>query len=282
MPRPVRIVEYRAGEGDQVGIAILQRRFRLLRVGDQPHANHRDGYLLANIAGERQLVSRPNGDRLLRRQTAAGDVNIVTAQRFQLLAKLNGLLAVPAAFDPVGCRQPDAHRHGVAHCLADRLKDFQRIAHSVLQRTAVLVAALVAERREKLVQQIAVGGVQFNQLKAQPLGAQRAGDEGRFDARQIGMAQFSGSAIAIVKRHGGRGDGLPATIVERQLMASLPRGGAGCLASGMTQLDPQTDRRPGPNIFDYAAQGVFGFIIPQPQIPRRDTPRRLYRRGFQN
>ena len=209
-------------------------------------------------------------------------MNIVTAQRFQLLAKLNGLLAVPAAFDPVGSRQPDAHRHGVAHCLADRLKDFQRIAHSVLQRTAVLVAALVAERREKLVQQIAVGGVQFNQLKAQPLGAQRAGDEGRFDARQIGMAQFSGSAIAIVKRHGGRGDGLPATIVERQLMASLPRGGAGCLASGMTQLDPQTDRRPGPNIFDYAAQGVFGFIIPQPQIPRRDTPRRLYRRGFQN
>ncbi|MEN1701068.1 hypothetical protein MJ585_14510 [Klebsiella pneumoniae] len=49
----------------------------------------------------------------------------------------------------------------------------------------------------------------------------------------------------------------------------------------MTQLDPQTDRRPGPNIFDYAAQGVFGFIIPQPQIPRGDTPRRLYRRGFQ-
>ncbi|WP_259468546.1 hypothetical protein, partial [Klebsiella pneumoniae] len=31
-------------------------------------------------------------------------------------------------------------------------------------------------------------------------------------------------------------------------MASLPRGGAGCFASGMTQLDPQTDRRPGPNI----------------------------------
>ncbi len=76
------------------------------------------------------------------------------------------------------------------------------------------------------MQQIAVGGVQFNQLKAQPLGAQRAGDEGRFDARQIGMAQFSGGAIAIVKRHGGRGDGLPATIVERQLMASPCRGAA--------------------------------------------------------
>ncbi len=43
------------------------------------------------------------------------------------------------------------------------------------------------------MQQIAVGGVQFNQLKAQPLGAQRAGDEGRFDPRQIGMAQFSGA-----------------------------------------------------------------------------------------
>lgn len=40
----------------------------------------------------------------------------------------------------------------------------------------------------------------------------------------------------------------------------------------MTQLDPQTDRRPGPNIFDYAAQGVFGFIIPQPQIPGEIRP----------
>ncbi len=99
VPRPVRIVEYRAGEGDQVGIAFFQRHFRLLRVGDQPHANHRDSYLLANIAGERQLIPRPNGDRLLGRQTAAGDVNIVAAQRFQLLAKLNGLFAVPAAFD---------------------------------------------------------------------------------------------------------------------------------------------------------------------------------------
>ena len=146
MPWPVRIVEHGAGEGDQVGIAILQRRFRLLRVGDQPYANHRDGYLLANVAGERQLVARPDGDGLQRRQTGAGDMDIVAAQRFQLLAELNGLLAVPAAFNPVGRRQPDAHRHGVAHRLADCLKHFQRIAHSVFQRTAILVTALIAER----------------------------------------------------------------------------------------------------------------------------------------
>ncbi|UMX91197.1 hypothetical protein MJ579_14990 [Klebsiella pneumoniae] len=52
----VRIVEYRAGEGDQVGIAILQRRFRLLRVGDRPPSA---GWLLPGeyVAGERQLVS---------------------------------------------------------------------------------------------------------------------------------------------------------------------------------------------------------------------------------
>ncbi|VTO23675.1 putative cell envelope integrity inner membrane protein TolA [Klebsiella variicola] len=31
VPRPVRIVEYARARGDQVGIAILQRRFRLLR-----------------------------------------------------------------------------------------------------------------------------------------------------------------------------------------------------------------------------------------------------------
>ena len=209
-------------------------------------------------------------------------MNIVAAQRFQLLAKLNGLLAVPAAFDPVGSRQPDAHRHGVAHRLADRVKHFQRIAQTVFQRTAVLITALIAERREKLVQQIAVGGVQFNQLKAQTLGAQRAGDKRRFDARHIGMAQLSGGAVAIVKRHGGGGNGLPATLIKGQLMTTLPRGRAGGFASGVPQLDPQADRRPGPNILYHRAQRVFGFIIPQTQIPRRDTSRWFYRRGFQN
>lgn len=132
------------------------------------------------------------------------------------------------------------------------------------------------------MQQIAVGGVQFNQLKAQTLGAQRAGDKRRFDARHIGMAQLSGGAVAIVKRHGGGGNGLPATLIKDQLMTTLPRGRAGGFASGVPQLDPQADRRPGPNILYHRAQRVFGFIIPQTQIPRRDTSRWFYRRGFQN
>ncbi len=111
-------------------------------------------------------------------------------------------------------------------CLADRLKDFQRIAHSVLQRTAVLVAALVAERREKLVQQIAVGGVQFNQLKAQPLARSALATKAALMRARSAWLSSAGRAIAIVKRHGGRGDGLPATIVERQLMASPCHGAA--------------------------------------------------------
>lgn len=87
-----------------------------------------------------------------------------------------------------------------------------------------------------------MSGVQLNQLKAQALGAQRAGDKGRFDACQIGMAQLGRGAVAVVKRHRGGGDGLPAALVERQLMATLPGGRAGGLAPGMPQLDPQTDR----------------------------------------
>lgn len=95
--------------------------------------------------------------------------------------------------------------------------------------TAVLVAALVMTER-KLVQQIAVGGISSISSKPAAGRATRAGDEGRFDARAISAWLSSAGRDRRRRNATAEGaDGLPATIVKRQLllMASC-QGGAGC------------------------------------------------------
>ncbi len=49
---------------------------------------------------------------------------------------------------------------------AHRLEHLEREAHAVLQRAAILVVALVGERREELVQQVAMRRVQLDRLRA--------------------------------------------------------------------------------------------------------------------
>ena len=49
---------------------------------------------------------------------------------------------------------------------AHRVDDFEGEAHAVLAAAAVLVGALVGERREELVDQVAVGAVDFDDVEA--------------------------------------------------------------------------------------------------------------------
>ena len=42
VPGPARVLEDRAGDGDQVGIAVVQDRLGMLELGDQAHRHNRD------------------------------------------------------------------------------------------------------------------------------------------------------------------------------------------------------------------------------------------------
>ena len=89
------------------------------------------------------------------------------------LAERHALLEVPAALDPVGGRDAHAHRHVCRHGGAHRVEHLQRKAHAVLQRAAVVIAARVRQRREELVQQVAMRRVQFDRVEAQAMRALR-------------------------------------------------------------------------------------------------------------
>ena len=66
-------------------------------------------------------------------------------------------------------------REGGAH----DVEDLEREAHAVLEAAAVLVVALVGDRREELVQQVAVRGVDLDAVEAEPRGAPRRGARSR-------------------------------------------------------------------------------------------------------
>ena len=71
----------------------------------------------------------------------------------------NRVLERPAALDPVGSRDPHADGHTLRQGGADRFDDRQRKAHAVIEGAAELVFPSIADRRQTLVQQVAVCGV---------------------------------------------------------------------------------------------------------------------------
>src|SRR5579863_3276608 len=83
------------------------------------------------------------------RRLAGRDVDEIGALALERARDLDGVVAVDAALHPIGRR--DAHRDRPFRRpnRAHRAEDLQRIAQTILQRAAVLVAAMVSQRRDK-------------------------------------------------------------------------------------------------------------------------------------
>ena len=82
---------------------------------------------------------------------------------FQNFHKVNRFGEVPTAFDPIGRR--DSHTQlNIRRCLFHCIKNSQRETNSVFKRTAVLIRSMIGNRRQELVQQIAVSHMHFNSV----------------------------------------------------------------------------------------------------------------------
>ena len=101
VPRPPRIVENAAGKRDEVSVSGADDGFGLLELGDQSDRDYRHVDALLHRTGEGNLVAGADGDLLARIEAAAGNVDRRAAARFQRSRKLDRLLYVPAALDPV-------------------------------------------------------------------------------------------------------------------------------------------------------------------------------------
>src|SRR6266851_8096274 len=164
MPTPAGIPEQPARKRDHVGLAFGDDFLGLSRFGNQADCDGDDAGVLADAFGERDLVAGSDGNRLVLHQPAARTIDPVAAESLQFPGEHDGLLEVPAALDPVGARDAHAERLAFRPRRAHGGKDFQRKAHPVGERAAVLVVAPVRERRQEFVHQIAVSRMQLDRI----------------------------------------------------------------------------------------------------------------------
>jgi hypothetical protein len=130
--------------------------------------------------GEERSGSRADRDLLQRRHAAARHVDEVAAAAFPAPGRRARSARCPSRPRPsrwprCACRPPSPAAPRRA-----RVEHLERKAHAVFQRAAVVVLAPVRQRRQELVQQVAVGAVQLDGVQAQRL--RRAGRRRRSPA----------------------------------------------------------------------------------------------------
>nr|GEU28584.1 hypothetical protein [Tanacetum cinerariifolium] len=281
MPRPARVVQHGARQRHQVSVAVGDDGLGVQRLGNQAHGHDRDTDHLLDGARQRHLVAGTDGNLLVRMQAAAGDVDHVDAALLEHFTHRLRLLDGKAARHPVGGRDAHADRavgrkrgaHGVEH--------LERKAGAVFQRAAVFVGAQVRQRREELVQQVAVRGMDLDGVDADVRRPARRCREAVADAAQAVLVERGGRHVVVADRHGGRRDRLPAVrLAGGDLQTALPRPLHRRLAARVVQLHRNRHGRPAPHRFQRAAHGGGRGVVVQAHVGMADAPFRQHGRRF--
>ena len=132
---------------------------------------------------ERDLVAGSGRDVDAGDEPAGGDVDEIGARLVCPRAHLNGVVDGPAGrLRPVGGGEAHEDRHTLAGLGAHRANHVEQQPSPVLERSAPLVRALVAERGEELMQQVAVRGVHLEHIET---GVEREPRRGRPRAGEV-------------------------------------------------------------------------------------------------
>ena len=152
---------------------------------------------------------------------------------------LDRVVGVDAARRPVGRRDPHGHRPVRRPHLAYGVEDLEREAQPVGQRAAVLVGALVGQRREERREQVAVRAVQLEQVEAR---ARRRAAAAATNCSRIASSSARSSSRGTWLTPGEYGSGEAPTSgqlpVRQRLVDALPHQLRRALAAGVAELQP--------------------------------------------
>src|SRR5690606_35747706 len=90
-----------------------------------------------------------------------------------------------------------------------RLEYLQRKTHPVLEAAAIFVSATIAQGREKLMQQVAVGRVDLDGVDPEPIGSPGGICKPVANTIHPGTIERDGWILMILEWHGRRRDSLP-------------------------------------------------------------------------
>src|ERR1039458_9461212 len=130
-----------------------------------PSGSRADAGLVPDALGEGRLVGRSDVDLGMRHDSAGRAIDQVDAERPKAPRQLHGIFDLPAALHPIDSRDAHEEGQGIRPRGADRSGDFQRKADAAVECAAILVGAVVRQGREKLVDQVAVRGVDLDDLE---------------------------------------------------------------------------------------------------------------------
>ena len=172
--RELGVGDLRAGHCDHVRLAAcedLLGHCRILDAADGEHRQLRQGGFHLRGEVDEIAVGDIRGLDRLEDVVVPGrcDVHVVDPPvGLEQPDSPDRVLDVERARDEVGQADPDANDPVVAGTRPHLLDHLAREAEPVLERPAVLVLALVVERRQELMQEVAVGDVHLRAVKASP------------------------------------------------------------------------------------------------------------------
>jgi hypothetical protein len=151
------------------------------------------------------------------------------------------------------------------------LEHLQRKAHPVFEAAAIFIVTPVRQRRQELMDQIAVGTVDLNRIDADPGRPLGGGCECLPHRGQAITVQCRRRVLAMRKGDRRRCHGLPAArLAGGDLRAALPRYPRGSLASRMGELNGDRDVGMPPDTLERAGKRGFGRVRPQAEIVGSD------------
>ena len=241
--RPVRVLEDLTPHGDEIGGALGQDRLGLLGLDDEADGRRDGPCLIADRAGEPDLVAVRRDPGLAAGpagQTAGGAVEHIDAEVEELLDQDDGVLDLPAG--PVRAGEPDEQRLVSRPCGPHCLRAFQDQPHPPGTVATVGVRAPVGGGREELVEQVPMTAVELDHPVSGGIGSPGRVGEGSDDVRDVDDGQCSGQSRALADRHRAPRDRFPRVPVRdpgvgRQRAAALPRCVEARLAPRMHELD---------------------------------------------
>ena len=126
-------------------------------------------------------------------------------------------------------------------CGADDIDDLEQESNAVVEGASIRVAALVGEGREEFVEQVAVGGVDLDEVETSVVGAMGRSREGVNNGVDAGLIESLGRGVVGCEPDGTGAEGLPSAFAGvEQAFASEGRGHGG-FAACVGELDSGAD-----------------------------------------
>jgi len=191
----------------------------------------------------------------------------------EMMGELDGLVGGPAwggLIGPVGSGDADEDWQMDGPLGTDGVDNFEEEADAVFEAAAVVVGSLIGEGREEFVEQVAVSGVDFDEVEACGEGADGSEAECLDGGGEAGLIEGLGDGVTGRKGDGRGGNGLPGSFFRQEETLGDEGRGHASLSASVGELDAGTGSLRVEELGD-ALQGGNVFVFPDAEVTGGDA-----------